>query len=54
MPDIGVSLRPVGRSVVVGRAGDHTAFVDRPREKEGTDAGPWEGSCCFCSGAGAA
>ncbi|KMS66770.1 hypothetical protein ACZ91_67815 [Streptomyces regensis] len=43
MPEIGVSLRPVGGSVVVGRARDHTLTIDRPKEKEGTDAGPMGG-----------
>ena len=43
MPEIGVSLRPVGGSVVVGRARDHTVTIDRPKEKEGTDAGPMGG-----------
>lgn len=39
MPEIGVSLRPAGGSVVVGQARDHTVTIDRPKEKEGTDAG---------------
>ena len=43
MPEIGVSLRPAGGSVVVGQARDHTVTIDRPREKEGTDAGPMGG-----------
>lgn len=43
MPEIGVSLRPVGGSVVVGQARDHTVSIDRPKEKEGTDAGPMGG-----------
>jgi putative redox protein len=43
MPEIGVSLRPVGGSVVVGQARDHTVTIDRPKEKEGTDAGPMGG-----------
>ncbi|XUL89068.1 OsmC family protein [Streptomyces galilaeus] len=43
MPEIGVSLRPVGGSVVVGQARDHTVTVDRPKEKDGTDAGPMGG-----------
>ncbi|MFJ9012762.1 OsmC family protein [Streptomyces canus] len=43
MPEIGVSLRPVGGSVVVGQARDHTLTIDRPKEKEGTDAGPMGG-----------
>jgi putative redox protein len=43
MSDIGVSLRPVGGSVVVGQARDHTVTIDRPKEKEGTDAGPMGG-----------
>ncbi|MFD4410437.1 OsmC family protein [Streptomyces sp. NPDC058467] len=43
MPEIAVSLRPVGGSVVVGQARDHTITVDRPKEKEGTDSGPMGG-----------
>lgn len=43
MPEIGVSLRPVGGSVVVGQARDHTVTIDWPKEKEGTDAGPMGG-----------
>ncbi|MFJ3621749.1 OsmC family protein [Streptomyces iakyrus] len=43
MPEIGVTLRPVGGSVVVGQARDHTVTIDRPKEKEGTDAGPMGG-----------
>ncbi|MFF4801032.1 OsmC family protein [Streptomyces sp. NPDC001351] len=43
MPEIGVSLRLVGGSVVVGRARDHTLTIDRPEEKGGTDAGPMGG-----------
>ncbi|WP_405814230.1 OsmC family protein [Streptomyces sp. NBC_01390] len=43
MSGIGVSLRPVGGSVVVGQARDHTVTIDRPKEKEGTDAGPMGG-----------
>ncbi|WP_209442606.1 hypothetical protein RFN58_22965 [Streptomyces iakyrus] len=43
MPEIGVSLRPAGGSVVVGQARDHTVTIDRPKEKEGTDAGPMGG-----------
>ncbi|MGX1274683.1 OsmC family protein [Streptomyces phaeoluteigriseus] len=43
MPEIGVSLRPVGGSVVVGQARDHTVTIDRPKEKEGTDTGPMGG-----------
>lgn len=30
MPETGVSLRPVGVSVVVGQAGDHTLTINRP------------------------
>jgi putative redox protein len=43
MPEIGGSLRPFGGSVVVGQARDHTVTIDRPKEKQGTDAGPMGG-----------
>lgn len=50
MPEIGVSLRPVGGSVVVGQARDHTVTIDRPKEKEGTDAGPMGGELLLALG----
>lgn len=43
MSDIGVTLRPSGASVVVGEARSHTVTIDRPVEKEGSDAGPMGG-----------
>ncbi|MEV7025711.1 OsmC family protein [Kitasatospora sp. NPDC093558] len=43
MADISVTLHPVGGSVVEGQARTHSVTVDRPVEKEGTDAGPMGG-----------
>jgi len=43
MHEIGVFLRPVSGSVVVGQARDHTVTIDRPKERGGTDAGPMGG-----------
>ncbi|MEU6593233.1 OsmC family protein [Streptomyces sp. NPDC046881] len=43
MPEIAVSLRPVGASVVAGRTREHTITIDRPEDKGGTDAGPMGG-----------
>ncbi|MFG2523524.1 OsmC family protein [Streptomyces sp. NPDC048527] len=43
MPEITVSLRPTGGSVVTGQARSHTVTVDRPADKGGSDTGPMGG-----------